>query len=78
MSVVNGCLAALAQFPPEGTSEKSDECYRLIREGVVNSTSIGFIPVEWEFLDKNRPVRLRDICIDGGPRPPGIYHRIGT
>jgi HK97 family phage prohead protease len=55
LSVVNGCLTALAQFPPEGTSEKSDECYRLIREGVVNSTSIGFAPVEWEFLDKNRP-----------------------
>jgi HK97 family phage prohead protease len=55
LSVVKGCLTALAQFPPEGTSEKSDECYRLIREGVVNSTSIGFIPVEWEFLEKNRP-----------------------
>jgi HK97 family phage prohead protease len=55
ISVVNGCLTALTQFPPEGTSEKSDECYRLIREGVVNSTSLGFIPVEWEFLDKNRP-----------------------
>jgi HK97 family phage prohead protease len=55
LSVVNGCLTALAQFPPEGTSEKSDECYRLIREGVVSSTSIGFIPVEWDFLDNNRP-----------------------
>jgi phage head maturation protease len=55
LSVVNGCLTALAQFPPEGTSEKSDECYRLIRDGVVNSTSIGFMPVDWEFIDRNRP-----------------------
>jgi HK97 family phage prohead protease len=55
LSVVNGCLTALAQFPPEGTSEKSDECYRLIREGVVGATSIGFAPVDWEFLDKNQP-----------------------
>ena len=23
-------------------------------------------------------VRRRGICIDGGPRPPGICHRIGT
>jgi HK97 family phage prohead protease len=55
MSMVNGCLAALSQFPPESTSAQSDECYRLIREGIVNATSIGFQPIEWEFLDRNRP-----------------------
>jgi hypothetical protein len=57
MNIVNGCMTALTQFPPEGTSAQSDECYRLIREGIVNATSIGFQPIEWEFLNKNRPNR---------------------
>jgi HK97 family phage prohead protease len=52
MGLVNGNLTATAQFPPIGTSEQSDECYRLIEEGVVTSTSIGFIPKKWEFLDR--------------------------
>jgi HK97 family phage prohead protease len=51
MGVVAGSLMATAQFPPEGTSAQSDECFRLIREGVVNQTSIGFIPVDWEYMD---------------------------
>jgi hypothetical protein len=37
MNIVNGCMTALTQFPPEGTSAQSDECYRLIREGIVNA-----------------------------------------
>jgi hypothetical protein len=51
MGLVNGNLTARAQFPPIGTSEQSDECYRLIKEGVVTGTSIGFVPKKWEFRD---------------------------
>jgi hypothetical protein len=40
MNIVNGCMTALTQFPPEGTSAQSDECYRLIREGIVNAIRI--------------------------------------
>lgn len=36
-------LMALIQFPAEGTSDDSDMVYRLIKENVVNATSIGFI-----------------------------------
>ncbi|MEI8342648.1 MAG: HK97 family phage prohead protease [Verrucomicrobiota bacterium] len=35
-------LKMLAQFPPDGTSQQSDECYRLIKAGIINATSIGF------------------------------------
>jgi HK97 family phage prohead protease len=55
MGVENGCLTATAQFPPEGTSDQSDECYRLIRTGVVTGTSIGFLPKEYEPVDRNEP-----------------------
>jgi HK97 family phage prohead protease len=51
MGLVNGNLTAVAQFPPIGTSDQSDECYRLIKEGVVTATSIGFVPKKWEFRD---------------------------
>jgi HK97 family phage prohead protease len=51
MGLVNGNLTAVAQFPPIGTSERSDECYRLIKAGVVTSASLGFIPKKWEFRD---------------------------
>jgi HK97 family phage prohead protease len=44
IGVAEGELRALVQFPPEGTSENSDEVYRLIKAGVINSTSIGFMP----------------------------------
>jgi HK97 family phage prohead protease len=52
MGLVDGNLTATAQFPSVGTSEQSDECYRLIKEGVVTGTSIGFVPLKWEFLDR--------------------------
>jgi uncharacterized protein len=52
MSLVNGNLTATAQFPSVGTSEQSDECYRLIKARVVTGTSIGFVPKKWEFLDR--------------------------
>jgi HK97 family phage prohead protease len=50
-----GKLEALVQFPDEGLSAKSDEIYALIKSGVVNSTSIGFMPLESEPLDPKQP-----------------------
>jgi HK97 family phage prohead protease len=55
IGIVNGCLTATAQFPAEFTSDQSDECYRLIREGVVTGTSIGFLPRDYEPVDRNEP-----------------------
>lgn len=50
-----GQLRSLVQFPKEGASAKADEIYNLIREGVVNATSIGFAPVKWEPIDPKEP-----------------------
>jgi uncharacterized protein len=55
MGIENGCLTATAQFPSEFTSDQSDECYRLIQAGVVTGTSIGFIPRDYEPVDRNEP-----------------------
>jgi len=40
-------LVALVEFPPEGTSSRSDEVLRLVKAGVLNACSIGFIPKKW-------------------------------
>ena len=51
IGVVNGRVEALVQFPDEGKAEKSDEVYNLIKAGVLNAVSIGFIPHESISLD---------------------------
>jgi len=48
-------LEALVQFPPEKTAEKSDEVYGLIKAGVINAASIGFIPKEYDYIDPKEP-----------------------
>jgi uncharacterized protein len=55
VGIVNGRLEALVQFPDEGVSSKSDEVYGLVKAGVLNAVSIGFIPMEWSFLDDKNP-----------------------
>lgn len=52
-------LEALVQFPPEKTAEKSDEVYGLIKAGVINAASIGFIPKEYGYIDPKEPWRGR-------------------
>jgi len=54
IGVKAGKLEALVQFPAEGTCEKSDEVYALIKAGIVNATSIGFMPGEWSPIDPDR------------------------
>jgi HK97 family phage prohead protease len=48
-------LSALVQFPPEGTSDKADEIYRLIKSDIVRGASIGFIPIEAVPMDAKQP-----------------------
>jgi HK97 family phage prohead protease len=55
IDVVDGALQALVQFPPEGTSRQADEVYGLIKAGVINATSVGFMPKEWSYLDDKAP-----------------------
>lgn len=50
-----GSLAALVEFPAAGVSAKSDEILGLIKSGVVNSTSIGFVPKKSVPIDPSNP-----------------------
>jgi len=57
IGVVDGRLQALVQFPPEGVSAKADEVYGLVKAGVVNATSVGFMPMDSEPMDKGQPYK---------------------
>jgi HK97 family phage prohead protease len=48
-------LQATVQFPPEGEDEDSDWVYGKIKAGIVNATSIGFIPKDYEPLNPKEP-----------------------
>ncbi len=57
IGLVDGRLQALVQFPPEGVSARADEVHGLVKAGVVNATSVGFMPLDAEPLDKAKPYR---------------------
>lgn len=59
---VNGHLEAVAEFPAEGLNDESDKVYNLIKSGIINAASIGFIPVEWTFIDDNSWARRFAKC----------------
>jgi HK97 family phage prohead protease len=55
ISVKSGKLQATVQFPPEGDDEDSDWVYGKIKAGIVNATSVGFIPRDYQPLDPKEP-----------------------
>jgi HK97 family phage prohead protease len=55
IAVAGGRLLATAQFPPAGADQDSDRVYGKIRAGIVNSVSVGFIPKEFEPVNRRDP-----------------------
>lgn len=55
IGVYGGELVATVEFPPAGVSAKADEVLGLIKAGVINAASIGFMEVEAEPIDKAKP-----------------------
>lgn len=55
IAVQDGCLQAVAQFPPAGASAKSDEIYNLILADVIRGVSIGFDPMAMDPADPANP-----------------------
>ena len=51
----DGGLVALTQFPEPGISAKADEVYGLLKAGVINAASIGFMPLAAESVDARYP-----------------------
>lgn len=51
VAIVEGQLRAIVEFPPEGISPKADEIYGLVKAGVINAVSIGFLPLTREPVD---------------------------
>ena len=48
VGISNGSLKNTVEFPPEGTYEFADIVERLVKEGFLNTESVGFIPKEWK------------------------------
>ena len=48
----------LAEFAPEGVSEKADEACRLVKSGVLSALSIGFLPSKIERIPNSYGVRF--------------------
>jgi Escherichia/Staphylococcus phage prohead protease len=55
IDVKSGKLQATVQFPPEGDDEDSDWVYGKIKAGIVNATSVGVIPRDYEPIDRHQP-----------------------
>ncbi len=53
ISLQGNQLVATAEFPPAGVSQKADEVLGLLKAGILNATSIGFMPKKngWEWRD---------------------------
>lgn len=55
VQVEGGKLKGRLEFASEGTSQRIDELRRLVEQGILRAVSVGFRPIEWEPLDKDRP-----------------------
>jgi uncharacterized protein len=48
IGVEGNAVVALIEFPAAGVSERSDEYLRLMKSGIIQAVSVGFLPLEWE------------------------------
>ena len=47
IGIQNSAIVATIDFPPAGTSARSDEYLGLLKAGVLGAVSIGFLPKKW-------------------------------
>jgi HK97 family phage prohead protease len=59
ISRVGDATQATVTFPAPGVSAKADEVYGLIKADIINSSSIGFRPIQSEPIDPQQPHRGR-------------------
>ncbi|WP_316214311.1 HK97 family phage prohead protease [Bradyrhizobium sp. SZCCHNR2032] len=80
IGVADGKLCATVQFPPAGEIPHADVLYNEVKNGLVNTVSIGFQPIETEPLDKANPKKgpqkyirceLMEFSFVGVPANPG-------
>lgn len=53
--VESGKLLARLNLAARGTSQRLDELIGLVEQGILRAVSVGFRPVEWEPIDKDKP-----------------------
>ena len=47
IAVRGGQVVATIEFPPAGTSDRSDEYLALLKAGILGAVSVGFLPIEF-------------------------------
>lgn len=76
--IESGKLMIDVQFPPEGTSQLSDECYGLVKAGILKTLSVGFIGKNYEFDKAGRKVwtdcELLEVSLT--PTPSNVGARV--
>ena len=55
LAIKADAIEALVQFPDAGISPKADEVYGLVKAGVINAVSIGFLPLDAAPVDGKNP-----------------------
>jgi len=55
IGIDGGKLKAMVEFPVEGADSDADRVYAKIKAGIINATSVGFVPLEWEAIDPKEP-----------------------
>lgn len=53
--VENGKLIARLNLARRGTSQRIDELISLVEQGILRAVSVGFKPIKWEPMDKDKP-----------------------
>jgi HK97 family phage prohead protease len=73
-----GRLMVDVEFPAEGTSQLSDECYNLVKSGILKTLSVGFMSRKHEYDGQGRKifidVELLEISLT--PTPSNVGARI--
>ena len=60
-SMEEGKMAMEVTFPEKGVSEESDKVFGLIKAGVLSATSIGFLPIEYGWLEGGDVFEYKEI-----------------
>lgn len=55
VAVAGKGLEGTANFAPEGKNEEADKVASLVEASLLRACSIGFMPLEWEVIDKDKP-----------------------
>ena len=61
MKKSDNMMVATVQFPEQGISAKSDEVRGLLKSGILNASSIGFNPVDYDYKEEIKGYEFKEV-----------------